>query len=112
MTFKIVDSVPVFQGYSDKKDRDYILDETKKKNSKTDKNDSVQECINIILSELSDNEGKARVEDIDDLLKSLGYSVRNIKDAKHHLYENKMIETQKNGKGGKVDMVRVYEEKS
>lgn len=112
VTFKIVDSVPVFQGYSDKKDRDYILDETKKKNSKTDKNDSVQECINIILSELSDNEGKARVEDIDELLKSLGYSVRNIKDAKHHLYENKMIETQKDGMSGKVDMVRVYEEKS
>ena len=108
--FRIVDSVPTFKGYTDKTDRDYILEETKKRNNGG--TDPVQECCNIILSELSSVNDKHRmpVKDMDDLLQSMGYSCRNIRDAKKNLKDGNQIGFKKTGFGDAiVEIFRIYE---
>ena len=92
----------MFQEYSDKKDRDFVLENQKMKN--TDFQDKVQECANIILSEL-DTDG-VLVSDLDELLKSMGYSDRNIREAKHNLKESEFVEYKRIGLGGSYRMVR------
>lgn len=95
--FDIVDTVPVFKEWSDLKDRDFVLEE-----SKTRRNNGVdptQECANVILSELAGKPEGIPVKDIDGLLNSIGFSVRNIRNAKQALYDDGQIENKKSGYG-------------
>lgn len=111
--FDIVDSVPVFKEWSDKKDRDFILSALQVKNNNGI--DYVQECANVILSELADAEKKTgdgiAVPDMDDLLNGMGYSDRNIRAAKHNLQESGFIQYERSGFGGGVKMYRNHENK-
>lgn len=97
VVFEVVDSVPVFKKWTDKKDRDYVLDGVKTR--RNNGVDPVQECCNAILSELSEHDEGMPVKDMDELMKSLGFSNRNIRDAKKNLKEAQQVEYKLSGYG-------------
>lgn len=88
---KNTNRVMTFEGYSDKKDFDFVSAE---QNAKVEgsMNTSINECSNSILSELADQEnGVMLASDMEALLKVMGYSVRTITGAKKELKEANMI---------------------
>lgn len=91
---------PVFQYWSDKKDRDFVQEATKRRNAAKD-NGTVQEVCNLILSELSEKPDGMLVEDIDGLMEALGFKAWMIKEAKQNLKQSSLIKYFKTGMASK-----------
>ena len=101
MLFRNDDGQPVFKGWSEKKDRDYVLEAAKKRNEA--KNGStLSDVCGAILSELADHPDGMLVADLDELLQQIGYSGYIIRKAKSELRTAGRIEITKKGFGGAV----------
>lgn len=89
-----VDGVLKFIEYSDKKDRDFVTDDLMavQADKKKEAEEAVNECMNVIKSELMTQDGKReRSNDLDAYLRTIGMSVRVVKDAKRQLKEDDVI---------------------
>ena len=94
-----------FKENTNKKDREYVLEEASRGDKKKAEVDDSDLCT-IILTELANADGKIAVDDIDGLLLSYSYSIRSIKRAKAKLKEDGRIILKKEGMGGKFYMYR------
>lgn len=99
MLFRNDHGVPTFQGWTDKKDRDYVLEAARMRNEAKD-GASVNEVCNMILSELTEHPDGLPVKDLDELLVSLGMSAWIVKRAKNELKKSGFIKYQKDSMNG------------
>ena len=97
--FKNEGGVVFRYGVTNKKDRDFVLEESKKEHSSG--SDDLQDVCNLILSELAEHDGKIRVTDLSEELEALDYSKYIIKTAKQALKKANKICIKKDGQGGK-----------
>lgn len=97
--FKNEGGVVFRYGVTNKKDRDFVLEESKKERSSG--SDDLQDVCNLILSELAEHDGKIRVTDLSEELEALDYSKYIIKTAKQELKKANKICIKKDGQGGK-----------
>lgn len=80
--------VPVFESYSEKKDRDFVLAEAKEKTVRP----AVEDAKDFILETLKNQPGeKMAVADLDGLAKALGVSCNSLKNAKTALSQEGLI---------------------
>lgn len=82
--FELDDGVPVFKNFSSKKDRDFIIEDSRIRNAAP----AAEEAKDFILNTL---EGRDRMEisELDELAKAEGISRNALKDAKAELKRNK-----------------------
>ena len=86
MLFRNTQGIPTFDSWCDKKDRDFVAEQTKAKNALKE-GQTVQECCTTILSELADND-EITVKELNDLLINvMGYKTWLVKKAKAELKE-------------------------
>ena len=83
---------------TNKKDRDFVLEASR--NTPGNGSDNLQDVCNLILSELSEHDGKVLVKDLDGELTALGYTKYMIRTAKHELKEAGKIVMRKDGYSG------------
>lgn len=95
--FKNEGGTPTFYTYSDKKDKDFVREEAK--NSGNGVNE-IEECANLILTELKD--GEMDVNDLDEDVMAFGYSRYQLKKAKMMLKQSSKISVKKVGFQGKT----------
>lgn len=96
--FKNVGGVPVFENYTNDKDRDFVMRDLKnKKDDKNSVNEDIESAENMILSILSENDGKIRSKDADEELKLIGYTSYAIRKAKEALKKANLIKYSKSG---------------
>lgn len=86
--------LPVVYSTTDKKDRDFVLEASKKKNAEKD-GSSLQEVCNFILSELSSRKEGMIASELDTLLKDIGYNSWSIRNAKQELKKANLIKYEK-----------------
>ena len=82
--------LPVVYATTEKKDRDFVLEASKKKNAEKE-GSSLQEVCNFILSELGQHKEGMIASDLDTLMKDIGYTAWAIRSAKKELKENNLI---------------------
>lgn len=98
MLFRNDHGVPTFQGWTDKKDRDYVLEAARMRSEAKD-GASLNEVCNTILSELSEHPDGLPVKDMDELLTSLGMSAWIVKRAKSELKKSGLIKYKRDESG-------------
>ena len=81
--FENTAGVPTFKTYSDKKDRDFVRDILKEKNAQKT-TDLISDCIEFIYAELADKKS-VKVRELDDMLKAIGFSGYQIREAKKRI---------------------------
>ena len=86
--------LPVVYSTTDKKDRDFVLEASKKRNAEKD-GSNLQEVCNFILSELSSHKEGMIASELDTLLKDIGYSSWSIRTAKQELKKSNLIKYEK-----------------
>lgn len=84
---------------TNKKDRDFVLEASR--NNPSGGSDSLQDVCNLILSELSEHDGKMLVSDLTEELLALDYSKYMIRTAKQELKKANKILIKKDGYEGK-----------
>lgn len=80
--------VPIFRAYTDKKDRDYVMAESKARSSAP----ALEDAKEFILDTLSDQK-QMEVQELDSLAKASGISAHSLKDAKAELKKEKAVHT-------------------
>lgn len=86
--------LPVVNSTTDKKDRDFVLEASKKKNAAKE-GSSLQEVCNFILSELGSHKDGMIASDLDTLLLDVGYTRWAIRTAKQELKKGNLIRYEK-----------------
>lgn len=81
---------PTFWDWTDKKDRDFVLEAAEKRNNQRNP-ERKNEIVNIIMSELERNPEGIPAQDINKLLSDLGYGQNIIKEVKAGLKESGRI---------------------
>jgi hypothetical protein len=97
--FKNETGVATFERYISKKDKDFVLEASRKK--AREGSDELGDACNMIMSELADHNGKMLVTDLNEELKAFDYSSYIIKKAKQELKRQKKICVRKDGYEGK-----------
>lgn len=92
--FELNDGVPVFKNYSKKKDREFILEDSKIKNTAP----AAEEAKDFILDTLNEHK-QMEVAELDELAKVEGISKNALKDAKAALRKENLIKTWSIGYG-------------
>lgn len=92
--FELVDGVPVFKNYSTKKDKEFILEDSKIRNSAS----ASEEAKDFILDTLREH-GQMEVPELDELAKVEGISKHALKDAKALLRKEGLTHTWSIGYG-------------
>lgn len=82
--------LPVVYATTEKKDRDFVLEASKKKNAEKE-GSSLQEVCNFILSELGQHKEGMLANDLDTLVVDIGYTKWALRCAKKELRENNLI---------------------
>jgi hypothetical protein len=90
MLFRNDTGGPTFQGWSDKKDRDYVQDLAKQRN-KTQEGNRMNDAVDAILSTLAENPEGMPTSDLNDLLFEIGFGKMTVKNAKTDLKEAGLI---------------------
>jgi hypothetical protein len=99
MLFRNDGGHPTFEGWTDRKDRDYVLESTRKRNA--DKEGSgVNDCCNAILSELADHPEGYDVKELDSLMHAVGYGSWIVRSAKAMLKDGCKITYFRDGMNG------------
>ena len=93
--------IPTFQNWTDKKDRDFVLEETRRRNDRQEKNQK-DEIVNCIMSALAESPEGVFVKDLNEQLNDLGYSSRAVKEVKAGLKNANRITYNKKGYQGKL----------
>lgn len=83
--------LPVVYATTEKKDRDFVLEASKKKNTEKE-GATLQEVCNFILSELGQHKEGMIASELDTLLKDIGYTGWSIRKAKTELKSNNLIQ--------------------
>lgn len=96
--FELNDGVPVFRSYSKKKDREFILDDTRRKNV-APAAEGAKEFILDVLNERKQME----VSELDELAKVEGISKNALKDGKATLRKEEVIRTWSKGNGKNME---------
>lgn len=96
--FELNDGVPVFRSYSKKKDREFILDDTRRKNV-APAAEGAKEFILDVLNERKQME----VSELDELAKVEGISKNALKDGKATLRKEEVIRTWSIGNGKNME---------
>lgn len=96
MLFKNLGGQPTFQGWTDMKDRDFIIEASKKRDDRKNESD-IEGAMDTILSELADHPDGVKASDLDDLLDLIGFSTRSIRTAKKMLKDRKAIRYSRGG---------------
>ena len=99
MLFQNSGGLPRFSGWSDKKDRDYVIEASKKRNS-SDRGKTLNDVCNAILSELAEHPEGVPAKDMDELMLAMGHKAYLIKDAKKELKDAKKIKYSKHEMNG------------
>lgn len=99
MLFRNDDGQPVFKGWTDKKDREFVLEAAKKRNESRN-GSSVSDVCGAIISELADHPDGMPISEMDELMQQIGYSGYIIRKAKNELKEAGKIIITKKGFGG------------
>ena len=99
MIFKNETGVATFERYISKTDKDFVLEASRKK--AREGSDELGDACNMIMSELTDHNGKMLVTDLNEELKAFDYSSYIIKKAKQELKRQKKICVRKDGYEGK-----------
>lgn len=86
--------LPVVYATTDKKDRDFVMEASKKKNAEKE-GSNMQEICNFILSELGQHKEGMNASDLDTLLLDVGYTRWAIRSAKKQLKESSLIKYEK-----------------
>lgn len=81
--------MPVFRGWSDKKDRDFVISAAKLRNSEGSTN--IADACNFILSTLEDYPEGMQAKDLTELMEDTGFKPWGIKQAKSELKNSKKI---------------------
>ncbi|MDE8699286.1 AAA family ATPase [[Ruminococcus] lactaris] len=89
------ENVPVYKSYTDKKDRDYVLAESRERNVAP----ALEDAKEFILDTLRENHKQMEVSELDDLAKACGISTNSLKNAKAALKREKMVHTWSVGNG-------------
>ena len=97
--FKNETGVATFERYISKTDKDFVLEASRKK--AREGSDELGDACNMIMSELTDHNGKMLVTDLNEELKAFDYSSYIIKKAKQELKRQKKICVRKDGYEGK-----------
>lgn len=92
--YELKNGVPIFKGYSKKKDREFILADSKAKNIAP----AIEEAKDFILETLIEHK-QMEISELDELAKIEGISKHTLKDAKAKLRQEKAIHTWSNGFG-------------
>ena len=87
--------MPVYKSYTDKKDRDYVLAESRERNVAP----ALEDAKEFILDTLRENHKQMEVSELDDLAKACGISTNSLKNAKAALKREKMVHTWSVGNG-------------
>ena len=89
MLFKNENGKAQFWNWSEKKDKDYVLEAARERNGRRSGSTDENEIVNLIMSTLEEYPEGIHAKDMDKLAESLGYSVsveqkirRALKDAK------------------------------
>lgn len=90
MLFRNDDGQPVFKGWTDKKDREFVMEAAKKRNEAKSGN-TLSDVCGAILSELADHPDGMLIADLDEVLQQIGYSAWAIKRAKAELKDGNKI---------------------
>lgn len=93
--FELDECVPVFKSYTTKKDKDFILEDSKIKKNDTSASDLAKDFIISTLCEHKQME----VKELDELAKVSGISTHALKDAKAELNKEKQVHTWSIGYG-------------
>lgn len=99
--FGLVDEVPEYLEVTTKRDKDFVFTS----NSRRDLGDNKQEVKEEIIGFLNTNGGRASDGELKDYLTLQSFSNRAIKEAKAELRKENAIAYDKNGFGGKWDIV-------
>lgn len=100
MLFRNDHGMPTFDGWTDKKDRDFVSEQTRARNDLKD-GMAQSECCTAILSELAEHPEGVPVKDIDSVITEvMGYPFRMLKRAKKDLKDNNLIVYFKEGMDG------------
>ena len=83
--------LPVVYAVSEKKDKDFVLEASKRKNAERGQDDTLQDVCNFILTELGEHKEGMIASDLDELLLNLGYKKYLIIKAKKELKDGKLI---------------------
>lgn len=86
--FELEDGVPIFKSYTKKKDREFILDESRKKNVAP----AAEDAKEFILETLKEH-GQMEVKELDELAKVSGISANALKNAKAALRKENTVHT-------------------
>lgn len=98
--FKNVKGVPVFWRFSDKTDRDYVMDQIQGRNQEK-QGGNVLSCIEFIrsvLSELEENEA-IQAKELQKELKAVGFTSYQYREAVKSMKESREIDYKKSGFG-------------
>ncbi|MBR2592526.1 MAG: AAA family ATPase, partial [Oscillospiraceae bacterium] len=90
MLFRNDGGQPEFKGWTDKKDREFVLEAAKKRNESRN-GSSISDVCGAIISELADHPDGMPIRDLDELLQQIGYSAWAIKRAKAELKDGNKI---------------------
>lgn len=93
--FKLADGVPVFQGYTKNKDREFILMDSKFRNDAP----VADTAKDFIINTLEEKNGQMEIKELDELAKAVGISSHALKDAKAELNREKKTHTWSIGYG-------------
>lgn len=93
--FELNECVPEFKNHTTKKDKDFVLEESKIKQSNTSACDLAKD---FIISTLCDHK-QMEVKELDELAKAIGISSHSLKDAKAELNKEKQVHTWSIGYG-------------
>ena len=86
--------LPVVYSTTDKKDRDFVLEASKKKNAAKE-GSNLQDVCNFILSELGSRKEGMIASDLDTLLLDVGYTKWAVRNAKQELKAGNLIKYEK-----------------
>lgn len=93
--FDLHDGAPVFKSYTTKKDRDFVLEDSKVKHSNTS---AVDVAKDFILSALCEHK-QMKIEELDELAAACGISKSTLKEAKADLTREQQTHTWSLGYG-------------
>lgn len=99
MLFKNERGNPTFHGWTESKDREFVIAQAKTRNATTNKS-SLEDVKEMILSELEERPDGMASSDLDDLLREIGFKSWSIQRAKSELKKDKKIgyhKTEMNG---------------
>ena len=99
MLFKNEHGNPTFNGWTDAKDREFVMAQAKTRNA-TSKSNSTDEVKGLIMSELENSPDGLSASYLDEMLKEIGFHDWAIRKAKSELRNDKKIVYKKVGVGG------------